>query len=684
MKLVICEKKSQAEAIAGALNVPTFNRLYFNNDQYVITFLQGHVLSLKIPGEYDPKFRKWSLDDLPIFPKKFVVVENDSTSFLLENIDSLVSNNIFETVVCATDAGREGELIFRYVYAHLKLDLPIERLWISSLTDESILKGFDNLKSGDLYKNLFKAAYSRACADWLIGMNLSRYYSLLSNSKVRVGRVTTPTLWMIVDRDNSIDSHKQHFTYSIEAKYSDFIFKYEKEELSNWNTLYQAQSYYDMVKDFKSATFKEPVVKEKTINPPKLFSLDTLQQVANEKFGFTAKKTLELAQSLYDKHKAISYPRTSSEYLTDDMIDEVKTIAKCHDLEMDFNNFQENQSRYFNNEKVDDHHAIIPTNKTPLHLTEDENNIFNIVLQRFVFMFTKSAVVSEYTLILYQTGHRFVSKFNVLKSKGFLITYPLEDLKKYKEQQIVEHLPKVDELIGIDSIEIKTHEVSAPKRFNDSTLLNSMKHAEKYLEGAQKASLKDVGIGTQATRADIIENLVISGYVERKGKSLASTKVGKTIISFMPPLLTQPALTADWEIKLSLIENGEYQPSTFLNEIKASITSLLSANVDSEIYQIRKEDNVLCSCPNCSGSILDKKSFYGCSNYKEGCLFTLNKKVASKTLTTLQAKKLIENKETGIIKGFKSAKGVFDSKLYLSILKDGKTKISFYKTKEIQ
>jgi DNA topoisomerase-3 len=681
LKLIICEKKSQAESIANSLNVPSANKLNFISNSFIVTFLQGHVMSLKNADEYDKTYSKWKFEDLPILPKPFQIKENKETAFLIENIDSLISNNSIQSIVCATDAGREGELIFRYVYNHLKISLPIERLWISSLTSEAIQTGFQNLRPGKDYDNLFRAAFARACADWLVGINFTRLYSILSKSLVRVGRVTTPTLWMIVERDKLIDSHKKHFNYSISCKALSLDFKLSSEDISIFKTKFQAESYFSKVKDLNKAIFLEPILERKKMNPPKLFSLDTLQQEANKLFGFTAKKTLELAQLLYDKHKLISYPRTSSEFLSLDMINEAREIGAFHKLNesMSSDFFENNTKRYFNDHKVTDHHAIIPTKQTASSLNKDEGSLYNIILKRFSAIFMDFAIICEHTIKLDAAGNLFVSKFRTLEKAGYLKYLSEDSISNYHDTSVLNNLPKMNDTVSIDKPSFDEIEAKAPNRFTDSSLLSSMKNAGKFVDETLRKNLKDIGIGTQATRADIIENLVRSAYVERKGKSLVSTKVGKKIISFLPTAFSQPTLTADWESKLELIEQGNYSAKEFLDEVKTQVSKIISTDFNFEDFEIIKEQAKLCSCPSCDGDVVDKKSFYGCSNYKSGCKFTLSKTIASKKLTSLQARKLIEDKETSKIKGFKSKKGTFDTKLFLELAEDGKSKISFFK-----
>lgn len=680
MKIVICEKKSQAESIAQALKVPSISKLNFKDESYLITFLQGHVLSLKNAEEYDQSFSKWSREQLPILPKPFLIKENKETSFLIENIDSQISNLPIKSVVCATDAGREGELIFRYLYNHLKLQLPIERLWISSLTNEAIQSGFNSLRPGKEFDNLFKAAFARACADWIVGINLTRLFSVLSKSLVRVGRVTTPTLWMIVERDKQIDSHVKHFNYSISAKSLGMEFKLVSEGVHEFKTEFQADSYFSKVANATEALLLSPIENRKRVNPPKLYSLDTLQQDANKLFGFTAKKTLEIAQNLYDKHKLISYPRTSSEFLSKDMISEARDIGKVHGVSEEFEEafFENNIPRYFNDDKVTDHHAILPTTKTVESLNKDEENLYNLILKRFSAIFMDYAVLTEYTLTIKIDKYEFLSKFSTLDKAGFLNFLKPDSLSNYLDKSKLQ-FPDSNTFVQVSDIKKNKVEGKPPKRFTDSSLLSSMKNAAKYVDETIRNNLKDIGIGTQATRADIIENLVRSGYVKRNGKSLVSTSIGKKIISFLPTLFSQPSLTANWESRLELIENGQMSAAEFVQDVKSQVSKIVELEYDPKEFHMAETQEKLCACPSCGGDVLDKKSFYGCSKYKEGCHFTISKIIASKKITPNQVRTLVEKGETAKIKGFKSKKGSFDTKLFLSFESNGKSKISFYK-----
>lgn len=682
--LFICEKPDMARNIAAALSQQTTEKKgYIEGDNgHIYTYAIGHLLSLAPPEFYNPELKKWAIETLPIIPEQFKLLPIPGKEGQLKIIDSLIKKA--DIVVNSCDSAREGEVIANYIFIHLGMkNKPIKRLWTSSLTEDAIRRSYQSMKDGEEYKGLFFSGYARAQADWLIGMNASRIYTLKSNGeKFTIGRVQTPTLAMIYDRC------EEHFNFS-KIKYFPVkvLFRQNDEEyVSYWEgekikDKVQAEKIAAKVKN-KPGVVKDFEKKSEKKYAPPLFSLSLLTKEANKKYPLGAKEILAIAQSLYEKHKCITYPRTSSSYVTKDDIPVMHQSLKA--LE---NSPFENEAkgadptlvhtgnkRVCNEKGVTDHHAILPTHKIPNNLSQNEQLIYNMIVKRFLSQFYPPALYDKYAILTEVEGEIFKTTVSHLLSAGWKALF----LEEKEEQNIDEtilkpiQITKEEPVLCIDS-EVLEKETSPPPLFTDGTLVDSMKKAGKKVENDE---LKEVlnafeGVGTEATRADIIKKLIDTEYISYKGKSLLITVKGKFIIETIRETdiksLTSVEYTAEWEKRLNLIANNQYSPQEFMLNVKKFTKAIINeASKMESLY--RKEIQVLGDCPVCGGGkIVSGKKSYGCSNWKEeGCEFKIWKKSFNKTISEKQALLLLTKRETGVLSFTSKEKGTkFSAKLIL-------------------
>ena len=571
MKLIIAEKPSVALAIAKALNIKGSRDGYIENGEYIISWCVGHLVAAAFPEEYDAKYSKWNYADLPIIPDNFKYKIYGDKQKQFKVVKSLMSRKDVSEVINACDAGREGELIFRLVYNMANCKKPIKRLWISSMENAAIREGFENLKDGGEYDNLYYSALCRMWADWIVGINATRLFSILYGKTLNIGRVQTPTLALLCDRHNKITFFRKEKYFTVELTLGGV--KAETERLDNENTAKEIITACEHSQAVCVSVTKET----KTEQPPKLFDLTTLQRAANRIYGYTAKQTLDYAQALYEK-KLITYPRTDSRYLTEDMAETAAAVIRLgadippFDKAPDF--FPE-ISRMINNSKVSDHHAIIPTleiEKADLSaIPTGELNILKLVLCRIISASAESYVYENATAVFECGGYTFTAKGKEIVSEGFRkiekLIYPKTDnaesaplVKFYKGQLFAGAAP-----------ELKEKYTQPPKPYTEDTLLSAMETAGAK-ETADDAERK--GLGTPATRAAILEKLVQTGFVQRNGRQITPTKNGILLVSVLPDTLISAQLTAEWENQLSLISKGESSPKEFMQGIKSMITEL--------------------------------------------------------------------------------------------------------------
>nr|WP_314502891.1 DNA topoisomerase 3 [uncultured Lachnoanaerobaculum sp.] len=567
MRLVIAEKPSVAISIAKVIGANGKKEGYYEGNGYRVSWCVGHLIQMANPDTYDEKYAKWNIEDLPIIPSEYKYEVAKSTKKQFTILKKLMNDKDIDTVINACDAGREGESIFRLVYTQAKCKKKMQRLWISSMEDSAIREGFENLKDGKDYDNLFESALSRAIADWLVGMNISRLYSCLYKQNYSVGRVQTPTLAMIIKRDDEIANFKKEKYYTVELS------------LDGLNLATDRIDNLKIAEELKSGigdtiTIKDVISKEKITKPDLPFDLTTLQRECNKYFGYSAKQTLDYAQNLYEK-KLITYPRTDSRCLTEDMITStVNNILGKNDFDT------ERIKVVFNSSKVTDHHAIIPTvsslSEDVSNFPESEVKVYRLISNKlhasvgYPLVENTTKIVAEYE----SQGNisEFTTTGKVVKNEGF--TKYLKEYKSKKNGEAVLPDVNVGDVLSIENKEIREKYTTPPKHFTEDTLLKAMEIAgSEALEKGVEVERK--GIGTPATRAGIIENLIYKGFVERDKKNLIATSKGKSLIEIVADTFKSAETTAKWEMELSDIAQGKSSKKEFLEDIEAEIKNAI-------------------------------------------------------------------------------------------------------------
>ncbi len=682
MKLVLAEKPSVAQSIAKVLGATKREDGYLEGNGYVVSWCVGHLVELSQPEAYDEKYSTWTYADLPIFPEQWKYQVSASTKKQFGILKKLMARKDVESLVCATDAGREGELIFRLVYHQCGCEKPFERLWISSMEDSAIREGFEQLKPSTEYDALYEAALCRERADWLVGINATRLFSTLYGQTLNVGRVMTPTLAMVVMREAAISAFKPEPFYSVELTLQDFTASSERiKEKARANEVCR-----NCVGSVLTVTKAES--KEKSERPPALYDLTSLQRDANRVLGFTAQQTLDYTQSLYEK-KLVTYPRTDSRYLTSDMekllpelVQSLFHIFPVKDVE----NIPVHAAQVINDRKVSDHHAIIPTKETLKYSLEElpkgEQAILRLIATRLFCAVGEPFRYNESVIELSDGNYIFSAKGKTIVQDGWK-QFSGKGNEEEKEKQ--KQLPPltVGEGLSVHSAEVKEGKTSPPKHFTEDTLLQSMEAAgaEEMPKDAERK-----GLGTPATRAATIEKLVRIGFLERKGdkkiKHLMPTHKGTALVTVMPEQIQSPSMTADWEEKLLLIERGEYESEAFLNEIQEMISALVQTyeKIQGSEVMMAKEVRTVVVCPVCGSSVEERQKGFFCSNRQ--CRFALWKnnryfESISKNLTATVAQKLLSDRKVRL-KGCKSAKTgrMFDATVVMTVTAEGKPQYS--------
>ncbi|GMK38762.1 DNA topoisomerase [Paenibacillus sp. CCS19] len=592
--LIIAEKPDMGRNIAAAIDPKAKNhRTYLEGDQYIITWAIGHLIGLAEPDAYDDKYKKWNINDLPIIPDAFKLVPNRKTIDQLKLIGELAKRS--DLLINSCDAGREGQHIFSLIQRHLKLKQPVKRLWISDLTPETIRKGFAELRDGVEFENLTKAAKARSEADWLVGMNGSRAFTTKHNVLLSVGRVQTPVLALIYDRQKQIEAFSSLKYFELEGHFN--------QQNVNYKGMWQGDRMTDKAKadalaakvKGKPARIASYEVKDTKEYPNKLYDLTLLQREANGRYGFSAKKTLDTAQSLYEKHKVISYPRTNSNYVTEQNIPEMhKALSALQGTDYDAlvkganrNLVHVGNKAICNPSKVEDHHAIMPTHRKANGLNPDEKKLYDMIVRRFLSQFYPAAEYKMHTVLTEVEGETFKTTVKQLLSIGWKMIYADQQKEKKstskgnaKEEEEDEEI-EVDEPFSIepnvpvtctDAI-VKEKDTQPPKAFTEGTLLKAMESAGKQIEDEElRDAMKQSGLGTPATRAATIERLKQVGYVEMQGKKIVITLKGRTAIELIRgagvELLTSPEMTGQWERRLNEIARGTASDEQFMNKVK--------------------------------------------------------------------------------------------------------------------
>ncbi len=708
MKVCIAEKPSVGKEIARILKAGNRKDGYFEGNGYQVTWTFGHLCTLKNPDDYTSDWKQWRMQALPMIPPRFGIklINNDGVQKQFNTIKKLVAE--CDEVINCGDAGIEGELIQRWVLTKAECNKPLKRLWISSMTDEAIQEGFENLKDGKDFDRLYSAGNARAIGDWLLGMNASRLYTLkYANGKgvLSIGRVQTPTLALIVRRFEEIQNFVSKPFWEIKTNYRGVIFN---STIGRFNTVEEAAKIIEEIKTnlFEIVSFEQ---KKGNEAPPKLFDLTALQVECNKKFSYTADDTLKYIQSLYEK-KMVTYPRVDTTFLPNDMYPKVEGILKNMEP---YANFTapllgkpiKKSKKVFDDAKITDHHAIIPTGVKPSGLILEEKKVYDLIARRFIAVFYPDCIVSNTTVIGMVTTYEFKATGKVILEDGWRVLYPKKENDKdaesdADEEQIMPHFEKGEK--GEHTPDLLEKQTQPPKMLTEATLLRAMETAGKQVEDEELRELmKENGIGRPSTRANIIETLFKRKYVTREKKNLVPTQTGIQLINTIQnELLKSAELTGMWEKKLRKIEKGEYDPKSFLDEMKEMVSQLVTevkqesnkmiviepdAKPDEQKAEkkskpksaeskkpaakksVEKEgEPAIVTCPKCKkGNMLKGKTAFGCSEYKSGCTFKVLFEQFGKALTDKQIYTLIQKGKSPKIKGLSVDGETIDSSLAL-------------------
>ncbi|GIO37315.1 DNA topoisomerase [Paenibacillus antibioticophila] len=734
--LVIAEKPDMGRTIAAVIEPKAKNnRSYLEGERYIITWAIGHLLGLAEPDAYDDKYKRWNFGDLPILPEQFKIVPNPRTKDQLKTIGELAKR--CSALVNACDAGREGQYIFALIQQQLKLTQPVKRLWISDLTAESIAKGFAELREGREFENLTLAASARSEADWLVGMNASRAFTTKHRTLLSVGRVQTPVLALIYDRQREIESFDSLTYYEIKAEF--------KQDAREYSGAWQGERLTDAEKAAgiaekvrgKPGRITDYEVKDTREYPYKLYDLTLLQRDANAKFGYSAKKTLDLAQALYEKHKVITYPRTSSNYVNEQNIEGMhkalhmlkstayKELAEQGQLAL----VHAGNKSVCNPSKVEDHHAILPTLRRAGVLGKEEQQIYDLIVRRFLSHFYPPAEYKQHTVWTEVESEMFKTNVKELLSLGWKVCLPKDDSgakssgrgKKQEDEEESEEL--VSEPFAVDPLapvtctaaEAKEKATQPPKAYTEGTLLKAMESAGKQLENEElREVMKEAGLGTPATRAATIERLKKVGYITMQGKRITVTQKGRTAIELIRhagvELLTSPEMTGQWERRLHQISKGEAAREKFMDNVKRFTISIIEKvrtqpKAEASRFEPGEEKGTgrsrgkaagsggrrtsaekkseakaatgssassgslqpLADCPRqgCGGQLIEGKKGYGCTHYKQGCGFVIWKDFSGKKISHAMLKTLLEKGQTQLL-AFKDGDRSYKARIVLN------------------
>jgi len=727
--LIITEKPSVAGDIAKALGGFKKGKDFYESEKYLISWAVGHLFELAVPASMKAQ-DKWDMKKLPIMPPEFELAPAEKMGTRVNVLRKLIKDKNVAEIINACDAGREGELIFRYIIQYTGTKKPIKRLWLQSMTTEAIREGFARLRSDTEMQPLASAARSRNEADWLVGINSTRAFTLrLSGGRgstvTSLGRVQTPTLTIIVDREKKIQDFKPREVHEIIGKFRaaageysgrwfDEAFKKDETETERTQRLLNrlrlnladAEQQLDSAKgslwdehrgaprlwhrEIATAIQQKCIGKDGIVEleekkpttqiPPQLYDLTTLQREANNRFGFSAKRTLQIAQSLYEKHKAITYPRTDSRALPEDYITTVKsTLAKIDNpfaRKVLDNDWVRPNKRIFNNAKVGDHFAIIPTGSSSQSLDEYEQKLFDMVSRRFIAVFFPPAQYENTTRITRVEGEPFKTEGKILIAPGWLEVYGRETVGERPE----ENLPLVaqGEHVATLDVEIKTDQTRPPARYSEATILSAMEGAGKLIEDEElRDAMKEKGLGTPATRASIIETLISAHYLIRQGKELQPTAKAIQTITLLKnavPELTSPELTGEWEFRLREIEHRKLTRDAFMQDIRQLTKEIVGKAKHFHPDEHMPDSEPFGTCPKCGSQIVERFKSFTCTN--EECDFTVWKTIAGRLLSRDEFETLVREKQVGPLNGFRSRKGTrFPAVLKLS--NDFKTEFDF-------
>lgn len=629
-QLVIAEKPSVARDIARVLKCNKSINGGLEGEKYIVTWALGHLVTLADPETYSDRYKSWNIEDLPMIPEQFKLEVIKKSSKQFQAVKQLLGRGDVDSVIIATDAGREGELVARWILLKAGNKKPFKRLWISSVTDKAIREGFENLKDGRQYNGLYDAAISRAEADWLVGINATRALTCKYNAQLSCGRVQTPTLAMIAKREEEIKDFTPKSYYGIKAVVkvvgNDTITATWQDAKSNSYSSFDKERIDGLLKLLNSKTtarVTEIKEKEKKEYAPLLYDLTELQRDCNRFYNYSAKQTLNIMQSLYEHHKVLTYPRTDSRYLTEDIVDTFVDRLRA----VNFLSYKPHVAKllrqkyskkafYINNAKVSDHHAIIPTEEVPrlANMSQEEKNVYHLVVKRFLAVLMPPYEYIQTSLELSIGNEKFFANGKVVRQLGFKEIYQNQteeleqDMKELKDQ----NLPKLIKDMDLDIVQLTmtSGKTTPPARFNEATLLTAMENPVKYMESREKNMVKTLGetggLGTVATRADIIEKLFNSYLLEKQGKEILITSKGKQLLALVPEDLKKPELTAAWEMKLQRIATGGLKRSQFMQEIKGYSRELIGS-IKSSDGTFRHDNLTNQKCPDCGKRMLEVK-----------------------------------------------------------------------------
>jgi DNA topoisomerase-3 len=708
--LVIAEKPSVGRDLTRALpGAFAKHEGYLESDAHVVTWAVGHLVQLAEPDEYDPKYKKWRMADLPIVPDRFkLVVRDERSRKQMSVITRLLKRDDVDEVINACDAGREGELIFAWTYEKAGAKKPVRRLWLSSMTAKAIKDAFGTLRPSGELALLEQAARSRSEADWIVGMNATRAATIRLRSSfdgaVSLGRVQTPTLAIVARREEEIRAFKPEPYWLVDAQFEPTVGepgrrysgRFHAGSQPRLKTAAEAEAVVAAVRDQPGSITKLEKTTRKE-RAPLLYDLTSLQRDANTRYGFSARRTLAAAQRLYEEHKALTYPRTNSRFLPSDMVGEIKPTASEVGTHREYARAAAYVTgldvlplgRVINDAKVTDHHAIIPTNAQHRldKLSDDDRRVYDLVVRRFLAVFHPDAVFENTRLETLVAEHVFRTTGRVLVEAGWRGVYGEESLEERAgsddDDTVSQTLPKLEQGEAVKTLEVGAEEkvTKPPRRYSDASLLAAMETAGKLVDDDElREAMKDSGIGTPATRAAIIERLIDVGYVERDGRSLVCTEKGLSVIRLLGEhALTSPSLTGDWEHRLGRIEEGEEERSRFMHDI-ALFAGETVAELDAKLKEVRIPRANLGPCPVCGHDIVENRKGFSCwSREDPGCGFVIWKSKAGKTLPPAVARELIAHGRTEKpVTGFKGRSGrSFRARLALMQTEDGKWRVEF-------
>jgi len=628
--LILAEKPSVARDLARVMGCNWKKRGYIEGPNYVVSWALGHLVTLAEPHDYDEKYKRWRLEDLPMLPEKTKLKVISRTRDQYSTVKSLMKRSDVKEIIIATDAGREGELVARWIMEKAKWNGSVKRLWISSQTDAAIKDGFASLKPGRQYEKLYRAAVCRAESDWLIGLNVTRALTCKFDARLNAGRVQTPTLALIVQREKDIAAFVPRDFWNIKGDFGEYQGLWQNKD---GNTrIFNRETADELVGKVngKSGKIKDVVLKAGKDKPPLAYDLTELQRDANKKYGFSAKHTLDMAQKLYERHKLITYPRTDSRYITSDMtktllvrLQRIYIPPYKHLVEQLLKNPLNLTKHLVNDKKVTDHHAIIPTEQRVnlAELTTDEKSVYDLVVKRFITVLYPDFIYSSVTIVSEVEGEEFYSRGKVVKDKGWKAVTTIQPDEADEKDHVTSDIrkyPRKGSAVTLKSCRAAKSQTKPPSHYTEASLLAAMENPGKFIEDEElRESIKAGGLGTPATRAEIIEKLIRSNYMERQGKALIPTPPAYQLMELVPDELRSPELTAEWEKRLTEISTGKDDGKEFMKAIRENANRLVN-NIRTDTRQFKITNYSDVKCPQCGKMMIKFATKLVCSDHKCG------------------------------------------------------------------